>query len=204
MMHRLKMSSIVPPLIALGGIGAVGAIWLRSVRNRACNSAVPQPVKAVDLARYLGRWYELGRFENRFERNCEAVTAEYTSRSDGLIDIVNACRAGAPNGATRIAKGRAKVLPGSGNAKLKVSFFGPFFLGNYWVLDRAEDYAWSIVGEPSGRFLWILGRDPVPPAQTYEELIERARTFGYDMTRFRRTRQLKQSAALSSAEGAIG
>ena len=116
------------------------------------NRAVPQPARSVDLQRYVGLWYELARYENRFERNCEAVTAEYRALPDGTIEVVNSGHKGAIGGPLKVAKGRAKLVPGSQDAKLKVSFFGPFF-GDYSVLDHADDYSWSIVGEPSGRYL---------------------------------------------------
>ena len=152
------------------------------------NARVPQPNKAVELNRYLGRWYELGRYEASFERGCEGVTADYAQRPDGQISVLNTCRQGGVDGRARAAKGRAKIVAGSNGAKLKVSFFGPFF-GDYWVLDHADDYSWSIVGEPSGRYLWILSRDPAPGEAAYAELVGRARAMGYDVTMIRRTRQ---------------
>ena len=121
------------------------------------NSNVPQPSKPVALERYVGRWYEVARYENGFERGCEKVTADYHKRRDGLIAVINTCHRGAE---VRAVDGRGKVVPNSGNAKLRVSFFGPFFFGNYWILDHANDYSWSIVGEPSGRYLWVLTRSP--------------------------------------------
>ena len=63
-----------------------------------------------------------------------------------------------PDGKISDANGKAKIVDTATKAKLKVSFFGPFY-GDYWVLDRAEDYSWAIVGEPSGRYLWILTRE---------------------------------------------
>lgn len=148
------------------------------------NENVPEPVKAVDLDRYLGLWYEIGRYENRFEKGCEAVTAEYKKREDGLIQVINTCRHDSVDGEVEIAEGRAKVVEGSDNAKLKVSFFGPFYLGNYWVLDHAEDYRWSIVGEPSGRYLWILARAPLTgDEKTF--LWQRAKELGYDINLLR-------------------
>lgn len=152
------------------------------------NAAVPQPAKPVDLERYLGRWYELARYENRFERGCEGVTAEYSTRPDGMIGVLNTCRDGAPGGEAKVANGRAKVVEGSEGAKLKVSFFGPFF-GDYWVLDRADDYSWAIVGEPSGKFLWILSRDPAPGEAVIDRHIARAAALGYDTAMIRRVRQ---------------
>jgi apolipoprotein D and lipocalin family protein len=74
------------------------------------------------------------------------------------------------------------------NAKLKVSFFGPFY-GDYWILDHADDYSWSIVGEPSGRYLWILDRDAAPPEAEVRRLIDRARSLGYDTSMLLRTVQ---------------
>ena len=85
--------------------------------------------------------------------------------------------------------GRARVVAGSQNAKLKVSFFGPFFLGDYWVLDHADDYAWSIVGEPSGRYLWLLCRAPDPSAETRAAVLARAQELGYDTDLIRPTMQ---------------
>ncbi len=99
----------------------------------------------------------------------------------------NTCREGGPAGRARTADGRARIVADSGNAKLKVSFFGPFFFGDYWVLDRADDYAWSIVGEPSGRFLWILTRAAKPSAEQVAALVERVGALGYDTTMLRRT-----------------
>ena len=152
------------------------------------NAAVPQPARPVELERYLGRWYELARYENRFERGCEGVTAEYGKRPDGMISVLNTCRDGAPDGKARAAEGRAKVVEGSDGAKLKVSFFGPFF-GDYWVLDRADDYSWAIVGEPSGQYLWILSRDPAPGEAVIEAHIARAAALGYDTAMIRRVQQ---------------
>ncbi|HVV94399.1 MAG TPA: lipocalin family protein [Hyphomicrobiales bacterium] len=176
-------------LLIAGGVGAAAAIALRRERQPVRNPRVPEPAKPVDLDRYLGLWHELGRFETGFERGCEGVTAEYAAARGGLIRVVNTCRERPRADASHVARGRAKVADPATNAKLKVSFFGPFFLGNYWVLDHADDYAWSIVGEPSGRYLWILSRDPTPGEEAYRQLVTRAEALGYDMTDFRRTRQ---------------
>lgn len=152
------------------------------------NASVPQPARAVELQRYLGRWYELARYENRFETGCEGVTAEYSLRPDGMVRVLNSCRAGAPDGPLKTAEGRARVVDGSEGAKLKVAFFGPFF-ADYWVLDRADDYSWAIVGEPSGKYLWILSRDPTPGAEAMAAHVARARALGYDVSRLRPVRQ---------------
>ncbi len=183
--HR-GLHLLLPGVLAMGAVGFVVA---RATRPAVGNQRVPEPAKPVDLARYLGRWYELARYDVGFERDCEGVTADYANRPDGLIDVINTCRCGTPDGRARMARARARVVPGSANAKLKVAFFGPFFAGDYWVLDHADDYSWSIVGEPSGRYLWILSRDPVPGEAARDALVERARAMGYDTGMLRFTRQ---------------
>jgi len=151
------------------------------------NPAPPQPAKAVDLDRYAGKWYEVARYDMRFEKGCEGVTAEYSKRPDGLIRVLNTCHKGAVGGPVKTSEGKAKVVDAATNAKLKVSFFGPFW-GDYWVLDHADDYSWSIVGEGSGKYLWILTRKP-PSDLEREALTARARALGYDTSMLRPTQQ---------------
>jgi len=151
------------------------------------NLAVPQPAKSVELSRYLGRWYEVGRYEASFQKDCEAVTADYSLNDNGTIKVVNSCRQVAIDGKLRIAKGKAKIVEGSENAKLRVSFFGPFY-GDYWVLDRADNYSWAIVGEPSGRYLWLLARTANPDEDVKSNLLQRAAALGYDVSLIRPTR----------------
>jgi apolipoprotein D and lipocalin family protein len=178
--------SLLPTLLLVGPAGfLVGCATARPSGNRD----VPEPAKPVDLARYLGKWYEQARYEASFERDCEAATAEYSLRPDGMVNVLNACRQGAPDGPVRAAAARAKIVPDSGNAKLKVSFFGPFFIGNYWVMDHADDYAWTIVGEPTGKYLWLLTRDPTPPQSEKDALVARAAALGYNTGMLRFTRQ---------------
>ena len=174
----------------LGGLAIVGfglaACSTLGSRHPVGNRAVPEPGKPVDLQRYLGRWYEIARYEQRFQKGCEGVTADYSLRDDASIEVLNRCRK--PDGTISDARGRAKVVDTATGAKLKVSFFGPFY-GDYWVLDRDDDYRWSIVGEPSGRYLWLLHRDATPPEDEVQRLIERAGELGYDTTMLRRTQQ---------------
>ena len=153
------------------------------------NSAVPAPAKNVDLQRYKGLWYEFARYENRFEEGCEAVTAEYVPQPDGVITVKNSCREATVDGPLKVSTGKAKPAGDPKGAKLKVSFFGPALMTNYWVLDHGDDYDWSIVGEGSGRYLWILTREPRPSAERRVELIARAKSLGYDTDMLRYTEQ---------------
>lgn len=179
--RSLMLASAVAAVMALSACATLQ-------RGPVGNPAVPQPSKPVELSRYLGLWYEIGRYENGFERGCEAVTAEYSLRDDGLVGVLNSCRQGAVDGPVKASEGRARIVSNSDGAKLKVSFFGPFFLGDYWVLDRADDYAWSIVGEPSGRYLWLLSRQARPSDETRATIMNRTAALGYDLSLLRETR----------------
>ncbi|OWK28519.1 lipocalin family protein [Sphingomonas mucosissima] len=95
-------------------------------------------------------------YEASFQKGINAVTADYSRNSDGSIRVVNRGRTGGVGGQEKSSTGKAKVVDATTNAKLKVSFFGPFY-GNYRVLDHGDRYEWSIVGEPSGD---ISGRLP--------------------------------------------
>ena len=157
--------------------------------GKIINKSVPQPIKPVDPARYRGIWYEIGRYENLFERGCEGVSTDYELRPDGLIQLTNTCRKGGVTAPPQVITGKAKVVDGSANAKMKVSFFGPFFIGDYWVLDHASDYSWSIMAEPTGRYLWLLTRAARPSAQVREAIQTRARQLGYDLSVLHPTQQ---------------
>jgi apolipoprotein D and lipocalin family protein len=171
-------------VVAVGGALA----YLRATRPPVINPAVPEPAKSVDIERYAGKWYELARHENRFEKGLDAVTADYALRPDGKVEVINSGVLGWPAGEFSFVEGRAIIVDDS-NAKLKVSFFGPFYAGDYWILDHADDYGWSIVGEPSGRYLWVLSRTARPAPADFEALMQRVADLGYDRWALRITRQ---------------
>ncbi len=162
-------------LLALFGLAACSSPPV----NRDANAGPLQTVAYVDTERYLGRWYEIARFPNRFEEGCEGVTADYALRDDGLISVVNTCYEGAPDGDKKEAKGRARIVDAATNAKLEVSFFGPFW-GDYWVIGLAEDYSLALVGEPEGRYLWILSRTPTISDEVRASALSDLQAMGYD------------------------
>ncbi|RYE02613.1 MAG: lipocalin [Sphingomonadales bacterium] len=151
------------------------------------NAAVPQPAKAVVIRDYMGRWYEQFRYDASFQKDMEAVSADYSLKPDGTVRVENSGRKNGVDGPLKTSIGKAKVVDTATNAKLKVSFFGPFY-GDYWVLDHGDRYEWSIVGEPSGRYLWALTREAKPSAETLRMLRDRVRQMGYDESLIRITR----------------
>jgi apolipoprotein D and lipocalin family protein len=158
----------------------------------ACATPIPDPpmatVPAVDLARYAGTWHEIARYPNSFQdgaRRCEGVTATYALRPDGQVGVTNRCR-DAARGAEAVATATAYAVEGGGNAKLRVSFFWPFY-GDYWVIGLDPDYRWAVVGEPRRAFLWVLSRTPQMAPAEYEAALAAARAQGYDTARLRPT-----------------
>ncbi len=145
-------------------------------------------VDSVELDRYVGTWYEIASYPAWFQRDCTSVTAVYSLRDDGLIKVVNSCRKGSLDGKLKQTTGRAKVVDTDTNAKLKVSFFGPFW-GKYWIIDLDPDYQWAVVGEPKRKYLWILSRTRSMDEETYEGILARLPIKGYDPDGLHRTVQ---------------
>ena len=144
-------------------------------------------VPSVDLSRYLGQWYEIARLPNRFEKKCaDSVTATYTLRSDGKIEVLNRCRKA--SGEFTTAKGKAKIVDKKTNAKLKVTFFWPFY-GDYWILDLGPNYEYAVVGDPSRDYLWILSRTPQIDEALYQQLLAKMAARGFPTGRMIRTTQ---------------
>jgi len=137
-----------------------------------------QPVGSFDAERYLGKWYEVARLDHSFERGMDNVTATYTARDDGGIDVLNRGYIRA-KGEWDEARGRAKFVGARDQGKLKVSFFGPFY-GGYNVIDLDPGYQISLVAGPSRKYLWILARQPNPPREAVDRVVERAAELGFE------------------------
>ena len=145
-------------------------------------------VSYVELDKYLGKWYEIARFDQSFQKGCTATEANYSLRPDGDIKVINKCRLGSPQGKLKVAEGRAWIVDLTTNAKLKVQFFLsrfriPFFAGNYWILDLDSDYQYVLVGDKSRNYLWILSRSKQLDSKIFEDLKARAEELGFDTSK---------------------
>ncbi len=145
----------------------------------SCNSAEidNSTVKAVDLNRYLGSWYEIAKYDHVFERGLDYAMANYTLREDGKIDVLNT---GIKDGRAKDAKGIAKTtnIPGL----LKVSFFGPFY-SDYRIMMLDADYQYVLVGGSNDKYLWILSRTPQLDDATKTLILAEANRRGYDTSK---------------------
>src|SRR5512144_1489387 len=167
-----------------------GGLLLVTMLLAACTtngrqSTPLEVVPAVDLSRYIGKWYELASFPQRFQKDCTDSRAEYRIRPDGVVEVLNSCLR---DGKIDSVKGRAWVVDKVTNAKLKVSFFWPF-RGDYWIIDLGKDYEYAVVAAPSMNYLWILSRTPQMEEQRYQEIVSRLRARGFDIAKLNRTVQ---------------
>ncbi|MDA8791827.1 lipocalin family protein [Bacteriovoracaceae bacterium] len=150
-------------------------------------------VDYVDLDRYLGKWYEIARFDQKFQRGCTATTAEYKKmKKKGNIKVINRCRLNSPDGKLKKGIGRAWIKNKKTNAKLKVQFFLRriklgFLAGKYWILALGENYDYAMVGDPSRKYLWILSRENTLDPEIYNQLVEQAEKTGFDTSKLLKT-----------------
>lgn len=152
-------------------------------------SSVPD----LDLDRYLGLWYEIGRLPLKWEDAAATdITAEYSLQDDGDVRVDNRCFD--ENGEPTRTVGRAKPVEGE-PGQLKVSFLPeflrwiPFTEGDYWVLKIDDEYRWALVGTPDRKNLWLLSRESGVPAGVEDEYLDAARARGFELAEWIRTPQ---------------
>ena len=142
-------------------------------------------VPHVDLEKYLGKWYEIAHLPARFQEGCFETTATYALSKNGIISVLNECRR---KGKVTQAKGKAKVVDKTTGAKLKVTFFWPFY-GDYWIIKLGNDYEYSVVGTPNRKYLWILSRTAQMDDNLFSQLIEFVKSKGFDVGSLIKTSQ---------------
>ncbi|MGZ8190394.1 MAG: lipocalin family protein [Methylococcaceae bacterium] len=158
----------------------IKSLFLFAVLLTGC-TGIPEGVTAVDgfeVKRYLGTWYEIARLDHRFERGLDNISATYTLRDDGGIDVVNQGWI-SKSSEWKKAVGKAYFVEKPDKGRLKVSFFGPFY-GGYNIIELDKiNYAYSMVAGPDKSYFWILSRTRKLPKETLDELIVKAKTMGF-------------------------
>lgn len=160
------------------------------------SSAAQAPLATIDalqLSRYEGRWFEIAKYPNVFQRKCVAdTTAYYASAPSGTVRVTNRCRVA--DGSMIEAVGEARVVGAEGSPTLKVRFapawlgWIPLVWGDYWVIDLDAAYTLSAVSEPERDYLWILARTPQVPESALKPLLARLEAKGFDLSRLEWTR----------------
>jgi apolipoprotein D and lipocalin family protein len=195
------MTSPLPPTVSStrqrGALGVVLSLGLTAALfsgTAPAQTATPAPlatVPSVDLERYMGRWYEVARFPNRFQKDCSGpATADYALQPGGRVQVTNRCPQA--DGKTDEAIGEARRVGDAGSPKLEVRFapawlsWLPMVWGNYWVIDLDPAYTLAVVSEPKREYLWVLARQPQVDAATWDALMGRLRAQGFDLTRLQK------------------
>jgi apolipoprotein D and lipocalin family protein len=181
-------------LIALGLLGATLTV-MAAARERHGHADL-QPIDALDVPRYLGAWYEIAKYPNRFQKQCDGyTTAHYSLQPDRSLQVINRCRRA--DGRYDEAIGSARQIGPADSPKLQVRFapgwlsFLPMVWGDYWVIDLDPDYQLAAVSEPKREYLWILSRTPTVPRQTLAALLDRLERQGFDTSRLEMTKQAR-------------
>lgn len=166
------MKNILILLCSILGLSGCGSdIASKGIDNRT--------VQTFDVTRFMGKWYEIARYDHRFEEGMNRVTATYTLLDNGRIEVLNA---GYKDGKYKGIKGKAKQPDAADPGKLKVSFF-LWFYADYYVLDIDPDYRYVLVGSSSDKYLWIMSREAILPDNVLQELLDKLRRRGYDTDR---------------------
>ncbi len=181
-------------LIALGLLGATITV-MAAARERHAQAGL-QPIESLDVPRYLGAWYEIAKYPNRFQKQCDSnTTAHYSKLPDGSLQVLNRCRR--TDGRYEEAVGQARQIGPADSPKLEVRFapgwlsFLPMVWGDYWVIDLDPDYRLAAVSEPKREYLWILSRTPTVPRQTLAALLDRLERQGFDTGKLEMTKQTR-------------
>lgn len=149
------------------------------VASHAHAAVFPSTVSAVDLSRYVGKWYEVQSTKPFFQKGCVCNTAEYTLRDDGKVNVVNSCNDTTPQGHPRVFEAVASTS--NDPAKLYVSSGGiPTPVTNYWIVDLAPDYSYAVVSSFLRTPVWILSRTPDLSQETLDGIYSRLEANGFD------------------------
>jgi apolipoprotein D and lipocalin family protein len=168
------------------------AVVLLAATAASASPLAPEPRQWVDPDRFLGRWYEIARVPNTLQARCEGATSDWTKDRNGQYQVVQTCHVGSPAGPPRVWRGSGQMIaPG----KIRIGFFAGFVHQDYWIIDRGEDYSWSILGTPNPRFVWLMSRQPVLNEAQKASLVARARALGYDTAKLEYDQQRPQFAS---------
>ena len=143
----------------------------------------------VQLNKYMGTWFEIARIDTPFQRGTFDSQAEYKQNKDGTVQITNS--AINEYGEQTSAKAVGYVPDSNNTAKLRISFFRPFY-SDYWILDVDDDYQWALVGTPNKRYMWILSRTPNIDDIALMRILTTAKLLGFDTSKLLYNKNLRK------------
>jgi apolipoprotein D and lipocalin family protein len=194
-LHRkMKPMEFKISVVVLLAAGAIACSQLPFTSASSGNNPPLTTVAALDVPRYMGSWYEIAKYPNKFQKKCAAETrAEYKPMPGGTVQVTNRCKKA--DGSIDEAVGEARQLGDATSPKLQVRFAPawlaliPWVWGNYWVIDLDPAYQLAAVSEPSREYLWVLSRTPTVSKEAYDALLARLKAQGFELERLERTLQ---------------
>ena len=161
-------------------MGTIMGLIVSPMAGQAGSTIDNSTVKDINLSRFMGKWYEIARYDHRFEKGMTHVTADYSLQPDGKIQVINK---GLKDGIHKEIIGKAKQPdPQQNPGRLKVSFF-LWFYSDYYVLELGKEYQYAVIGSSTDKYLWILSRTPKLPQTTLDKILQNLKQRGYDLTR---------------------
>lgn len=186
-MKKIILTAILPTLL-------VFSTFAPAQRKDSDNKIELQTVSSVDLKRFTGKWFEIARYPNKFQKKCAGnTTATFADRADGKISVVNQCLL--KDGAIGKADGEAKITDSNSNAKFEMNFASKFksFLSadwdNYWIVDLDENYQYAAAADPKREYLSILSRTPEMKDAVYQNILRRVEKLGFSPGKLTKTPQ---------------
>ena len=158
----------------------IPALMLLVFAAAPARAGAPEPRQPIELKRLAGQWHEIARTPNFRQKNCKAGTTEWDFLPGGQIRVNTVCIE--KGGGAKTVKAKAEVVDKAKNAKVKMTFLSGLISQEYWLLDRAADYRWLIMGTPGGNYIWIFSREARPGAGVRAEAISRAKRLGYNVS----------------------
>ncbi|MDE2609227.1 MAG: lipocalin family protein [Burkholderiales bacterium] len=145
------------------------------------------PVDAVDMARLQGKWYEIARYPNFFERRCaRSITDDLKLLPSGQMHIISLCKKS--DGSSDSTSGVARPAAATPNvARFEASFappwlnWVPWLWNDFWVVALDSDYHYVAIADPSRDHLWILSRTAQLDDDSYHQVVAQLRAQNFDI-----------------------
>jgi apolipoprotein D and lipocalin family protein len=165
------------------------ALAMLSLVAWPAQAAAPGPARGVAIEMYSGRWYEIARIAEGKDRRCEFPTNDFSGRPGENLAVVETCHDGSPDGPAHAFRATVRILPGAGNARIRMGFLGGLISQEYWILDHADDgESWALMATPGGRFLWLLSRRPSLDGPAKAAAVARIAALGYNAAHLKPSR----------------